>query len=50
MHCNGNHTFGVYKANTRTMLMKRKILVVIGIIVALLITFYTGVFGIAVIA
>lgn len=32
------------------MLMKRKILVVIGIIVALLITFYTGVFGIAVIA
>lgn len=32
------------------MLTKRKILVVIGIIVAILITFYTGVFGITVIA
>lgn len=32
------------------MLTKKKILVVIGIIVALLITFYTGVFGISVAA
>lgn len=30
------------------MFTKRKILVVVGIIVAILITFYTGVFGIAV--
>lgn len=32
------------------MLTKKKIIVVIGIIVALLITFYTGVFGISVTA
>jgi len=32
------------------MLTKRKILVIIGIIVAILITFYTGVFGIAAVA
>lgn len=30
------------------MLTKRKILMIIGIIVALLITFYTGVFGLTV--
>jgi Na+/melibiose symporter-like transporter len=32
------------------MLTKRKIIVIIGIIVALLITFYTGVFGISEVA
>lgn len=32
------------------MLTKRRILVVIGIVVAILITFYTGVFGMAVAA
>jgi hypothetical protein len=32
------------------MLSKKKILVVIGIIVAILITFYTGIFGMAAIA
>lgn len=31
------------------MLTKRKIIVIIGIIVAILITFYTGVFGISVV-
>ena len=33
-----------------TMLTKKKIIVIIGIIVALLITFYTGVFGTSVVA
>lgn len=33
-----------------SMLTKRKIIVVIGIIVAILISFYTGVFGISAIA
>ena len=32
------------------MLTKRKILVIIGIIVAILITFYTGVFGMTAVA
>lgn len=31
----------------KSIFTKRKILVIIGIIVAILITFYTGVFGIA---
>lgn len=36
--------------NANCMLTKKKIIVIIGIIVALLITFYTGVFGIAIAA
>lgn len=51
MRCNCYLTFGVYRVYRRiVMLTKRKILVVIGIIVAILITFYTGVFGISSVA
>ena len=39
---------GLRGSISKVMLTKRKILVIVGIIVAILITFYTGVFGVAV--